>query len=66
MDNFVPRRRCIACMQSKPKDELLRFSIQGSGRGKYICNNQACIELAIKKKRINREDLLNANKRENG
>lgn len=66
MDKFVPKRRCIACMQSKAKSELLRFEVEGSGRGKYICNNEACIELAIKKRRINREDLLNANKREDG
>ena len=34
--------------------------------GKYICNDEKCIDLAIKKKRINREDLLNAKERRNG
>ncbi len=63
MNKFIPMRRCIACMQSKPKCELIKINPDMPGKGKYICNDEKCIDLAIKKKRINREDLLNAKKR---
>lgn len=60
MDKYVPMRRCIVCMQSKPKSELIKLNPYEPGKGRYICDNEKCIELAIKKKKINREDLLNA------
>ncbi len=63
MSDFVPMRRCIACMQSKAKPELIKLNPNMPGKGKYICNDEKCIELAIKKNKINREDLLNAKKR---
>ena len=60
-----PMRRCIACYNSSPQDELLRFTvvdgkitfdgdIRGEGRGYYLCDNRECLELAIKKKAFNR------------
>lgn len=60
-----PMRRCIACRESKPQDELLRFTlsgdvitadidIQNEGRGIYLCNDKGCIENAVKRKAFNR------------
>ena len=57
----IPLRRCIGCMQSKPKAELLRMVMGSSepksdkngdadGRGCYICLSQECIDKAVKKK----------------
>ena len=60
MSEFVPMRRCIACMQSKPKSELIKINPNMPGKGMYVCNDEKCIALAIKKRKINREDLLNA------
>lgn len=63
-------RRCIACMQSKPKNELyrivrcsdsiVRFDSTGkmSGRGTYICSID-CLNKAIKTKKISKEFDLN-------
>ena len=58
-------RRCIACRESKPQDELLRFTFRGGrveadtntksdGRGFYLCPNKKCAELALKRKAFNR------------
>jgi predicted RNA-binding protein YlxR (DUF448 family) len=59
-------RRCIACRQSKPQDELIRFTLSGEGRivpdqnktrdgrGFYLCRDSECIETAIKRKAFNR------------
>jgi len=55
MDKFVPMRRCIGCMQSKPKPELVKINPQEPGKGQYICNNEKCIAIAIKKKRLPRD-----------
>ncbi|MBQ9272239.1 MAG: YlxR family protein [Mogibacterium sp.] len=60
-----PMRRCIACRESKPQDELIRFTFDGKslsadtdtkrdGRGFYLCNNEDCLETAIKRKAFNR------------
>ena len=61
-----PMRRCIGCMQSKPKEELIRIAYFGGkleadpemkkeGRGCYICRgNESCREKALKKKGLNR------------
>ena len=60
-------RRCLGCMESKPKKELIRIvktkegeisldkTGKKSGRGAYICGNEDCLEKAIKAKRIERE-----------
>ena len=53
-------RRCIGCMESKPKEELIRIAwYEGSlsldptgkakGRGVYICKSQSCLRKAVKK-----------------
>ena len=62
----IPMRRCIGCMESKPKKELIRIvsdqenevilDITGKapGRGAYLCQSKACFELARKKRAISR------------
>ena len=60
MNKKVPMRRCVACMESKEKDQLIRvalldgklvvdkdFNLQA--RGAYVCKNKACIEKALNK-----------------
>ena len=58
-------RRCVGCMESKPKSELIRIagyegeiSIdptgKAKGRGIYLCPNESCFKLAQKKKAIGR------------
>ncbi len=60
-----PMRRCIGCMESKPKDSLIRIARyedrltvdptgKAKGRGVYLCKNSSCIEMAGKKKAIQR------------
>ena len=64
----VPMRRCIGCMESKPKKELIRIVAdkdnegevildatgKAQGRGAYLCDNIECLEKAIKTKRLER------------
>ena len=56
-------RRCVGCMTSFPKSEVLRFvALDGkividrtgklNGRGTYICRSMDCFDAAIKKKRL--------------
>lgn len=59
-----PTRKCLGCMASFPKTELVRIvrlpdgtvelDLTGkkSGRGAYICKSSACLKKAIKSKRI--------------
>lgn len=59
--NKVPMRRCIGCMESKPKKELVRIvastdgelrldpSGKANGRGAYLCLNTDCIAKAKRK-----------------
>ena len=58
-------RRCIACRESKPQDELIRFVLSGQdpvvdlsgraeGRGFYLCRSEECARTAIKRKAFNR------------
>ena len=60
-----PMRRCIACRESKPQDELMRFTFDGTkliadsgspndGRGFYLCRDRECIDNAVKNKAFNR------------
>ncbi len=60
-----PMRRCIACRESKPQDELMRFVLNGQdpvadisgraeGRGFYLCRSAECAALAVKRKAFNR------------
>ena len=60
----IPMRKCLGCMQSFPKKELVRvvrtpeneviIDLTGkkSGRGAYVCRDKACLKKAIKAKRI--------------
>ena len=63
----IPFRRCLGCMESKPKNELYRIvkTKEGeilldkvgklNGRGAYICKSKECLTKAIKSKRIEKE-----------
>lgn len=60
----VPMRMCVGCQEMKPKKELLRvvrtpeggieIDLTGklSGRGAYLCPQAACLEKAVKGKRL--------------
>ncbi len=62
----IPMRRCVGCMESKPKKELVRIVSTGegrlvldlsgkaNGRGVYLCPDNECIAKAKKKKAIGR------------
>lgn len=61
----APMRRCVGCMESKEKKELIRIagyegevSIdktgKAKGRGVYLCPSKECFEKAQKKKAIGR------------
>ena len=58
-------RRCIACRESKPQDELMRFTfrdgvlnadgqVPADGRGFYLCRDRECVDNAIRRKAFNR------------
>ena len=63
----IPMRRCLGCMESKPKKELIRIvkSKEGqisvdktgkqNGRGAYFCDSKECLEKLIKSKRLEKE-----------
>ncbi len=63
----IPMRRCLGCMESKPKKELIRIvkSQEGdisldktgrkNGRGAYFCDSKECLEKLIKSKRLEKE-----------
>jgi len=60
----IPMRKCMGCMQSFPKKELIRvvrspeeeisldFKGKKSGRGAYVCKNLQCLKKARKSGRI--------------
>ena len=61
----TPMGRCVGCMESKPKKELIRVAGyeeqvtldstgKAKGRGVYLCPNEDCLAKAIKKKAISR------------
>ncbi|WP_130863622.1 RNase P modulator RnpM [Bacilliculturomica massiliensis] len=62
----VPMRRCVGCMESKPKKELIRLVAdeggslhvdptgKANGRGVYLCPSSSCFALARKRKAIGR------------
>lgn len=63
--NNVPMRRCIGCMESKPKGELIRVAFyegkisldetgRARGRGAYLCRNPECFDKAKKRRAFNR------------
>ena len=62
----IPLRRCVGCMDTKPKKELIRIvaTAEGevkidltgkvNGRGIYLCPNTNCFTTARKKNAIGR------------
>lgn len=61
---------CVACKESKPKKDLIRivkneetFLIDKTGklngRGSYICNNEECINILLKRKILNKVFKIN-------
>lgn len=61
----IPMRRCVGCMESKPKRELIRIVAsedgpiidltgKANGRGIYLCPDTECFTKARKKKAIGR------------
>ena len=60
----IPQRKCLGCMETFQKKELIRvvrtpdgevcIDLKGkmSGRGAYICKKEACLKKAVKSKRI--------------
>lgn len=61
----VPMRRCVGCMESKPKRQLIRIVAsneevaidltgKANGRGVYLCPDKECFTKARKKRAINR------------
>lgn len=58
-------RRCVGCMESKPKTDLVRIACyekqvtvdptgKAKGRGVYLCPNRECMEKAKKKRALQR------------
>ena len=61
----IPMRRCVGCMESKPKTDLVRIACyegkvtvdptgKAKGRGVYLCPNPNCMEKAKKKRALQR------------
>lgn len=61
----VPMRRCVGCMVSKPKGELIRIAAyegqiaidrtgRANGRGVYVCPNEECVKKAQKRNSFKR------------
>lgn len=59
------QRKCVACREVKNQSDMLRITKIGEdyfldtkqklgGRGAYVCKTQACIDLTIKKRLLNR------------
>lgn len=60
----IPQRMCVGCQEMKNKKELLRIvrtpegeividtTGKKSGRGAYVCPNEACLNKAFKEKRL--------------
>ena len=67
MQKKIPMRRCLGCLESKPKMELIRIvknsdgeisvdkTGKKNGRGAYFCNSIECLEKLIKSKRLEKE-----------
>lgn len=61
----VPMRRCVGCMESKPKSSLIRIACyegkvsidpagKAKGRGVYVCRDMECMARARKKRAFQR------------
>ncbi len=70
----IPMRKCLGCMESKPKKELIRIvkdsegnisldkTGKKNGRGAYFCDSMECLEKLIKFKRLEKEFEINISK----
>ena len=66
------QRKCVGCGELKPREELIRVmktdkkelivnpNSKTFGRSAYLCYNQSCIELALKKSKLNKALKTNA------
>ncbi len=65
MAMHTPIRECIGCGGKFPKKELLRIVYNGGetaidadnlaeGRGAYLCKKEECLDMCIKRKKLNR------------
>lgn len=66
------QRKCVACGEFKPRKNLIRVmktdknklvinpNSETFGRSAYLCYNQSCIELALKKSKLNKALKTNA------
>ncbi len=67
MIKHIPQRMCVACRKMLNQNDLIRFvksNVSGIveldlekkkfGRGAYICKNETCINLAKKKRAVER------------
>ena len=61
----IPMRRCVGCMESKPKNSLVRIACydgnlsvdpsgKAKGRGVYLCPRRECMEKARKRRALQR------------
>lgn len=62
----IPQRTCVGCRTVRPKRDLVRIvrtpegtihidpTGKQSGRGAYICPQEVCVELAFKRKQLER------------
>ena len=61
------QRKCVGCGEFKPRKNLIRImknqeggnivikpNSKTFGRSAYLCYNQSCIELALKKSKLNK------------
>lgn len=67
------QRKCVGCGELKPRENLIRVmktekggelvinpNSKTFGRSAYLCYNQSCIELALKKSKLNKALKTNA------
>ena len=59
-----PMRRCIACRESKPQDELIRFVLNGQDPVVDLNGRAECVRTAIKRKAFNRVCKRNLDEKE--
>ena len=61
----IPLRTCVITKEKFPKNELLRIVFNGSetiidaensaqGRGAYLCKKEECLDMCIKRRKLNR------------
>ena len=66
-------RRCVSCWKIKNRNDLIKITARNTdgkviinpdsvtfGRSAYLCYNQKCIELALKKSKLNKALKTNA------